>query len=43
MLRPRAIDHVGILVTDMDRSLRFYQALGMELLHMPRRPAARLR
>jgi catechol 2,3-dioxygenase-like lactoylglutathione lyase family enzyme len=38
VLRPRAIDHVGVVVTDMDRSLRFYQALGMELLHLPRRP-----
>ena len=32
MLRPRALDHVGILVADMDRSLRFYEALGLELL-----------
>jgi len=32
MLRPKALDHVGILVTDMDRSLRFYQSLGLELL-----------
>ena len=33
MLRLKALDHVGIIVTDMDRSLRFYtEALGMELL-----------
>jgi lactoylglutathione lyase len=38
VLRPRAIDHVGIVVTDMDRSLRFYEALGIELVRLPRRP-----
>src|SRR5215468_10885032 len=32
MLRPKAIDHVGLIVTDMDRSSRFYTALGLELL-----------
>ncbi len=33
MLRPKALDHVGLKVTDMDRSLRFYcDALGLELL-----------
>jgi len=32
MVRPKALDHVGLLVTDMDRSLRFYEALGLELL-----------
>ena len=32
MLRPKALDHVGLKVTDMDRSVRFYQALGLELL-----------
>jgi glyoxylase I family protein len=33
MLRPKALDHVGITVTDMDRSLRFYcGVLGLELL-----------
>ena len=38
MLRPRAVDHVGVIVTDMERSLRFYQALGIELIRLPRRP-----
>jgi catechol 2,3-dioxygenase-like lactoylglutathione lyase family enzyme len=38
VLRPRAIDHVGIVVTDMDRSLRFYQSLGMAFVRLPRRP-----
>jgi len=38
MLRPMAIDHVGVIVTDLDRSLRFYQALGVELVRLPRRP-----
>jgi catechol 2,3-dioxygenase-like lactoylglutathione lyase family enzyme len=33
MLRLKALDHVGIVVTDMDRSLRFYvDGLGMALL-----------
>jgi len=32
MLRPKALDHVGLVVTDMDRSLRFYEAPGLELL-----------
>jgi lactoylglutathione lyase len=38
MLRPRAFDHVGIMVTDLERSLRFYRALGAELIRLPRRP-----
>jgi catechol 2,3-dioxygenase-like lactoylglutathione lyase family enzyme len=38
VLRPRALDHVGIVVTDLDCSLRFYQALGVELIRLPRRP-----
>jgi catechol 2,3-dioxygenase-like lactoylglutathione lyase family enzyme len=38
MLRPRAVDHVGIIVTDMERSVRFYQALGIEPVRPPRRP-----
>jgi catechol 2,3-dioxygenase-like lactoylglutathione lyase family enzyme len=37
MLQPRALDHVGLIVTDMDRSLRFYQALGLELLRRSER------
>ena len=33
MLKPKALDHVGLKVTDMDRSLRFYcGGLGLELL-----------
>lgn len=32
-VRPKALDHVGLLVSDMDRSLRFYcDGLGLELL-----------
>src|SRR5712692_10659556 len=33
MLRPTALDHVGLKVSDMDRTLHFYhQVLGLELL-----------
>jgi catechol 2,3-dioxygenase-like lactoylglutathione lyase family enzyme len=32
MLRPAALDHVGIVVSDLERSIRFYQTLGLELL-----------
>jgi lactoylglutathione lyase len=33
MIKPKALDHVGLKVTDMDRSLRFYcGGLGLELL-----------
>ena len=32
MLTPRNFEHLGIVVTDMERSLRFYAALGLELL-----------
>ena len=34
MLRPTALDHVGLVVTDLDRALRSYQALGLELLRV---------
>jgi catechol 2,3-dioxygenase-like lactoylglutathione lyase family enzyme len=33
MMKPKAIDHVGLKVTDMDRSLSFYcDGLGLKLL-----------
>ena len=32
MLRPTALDHVGLKVTDMDKTLQFYQRLGLTLL-----------
>ena len=32
MLRLKAIDHVGLKVSDMDRTLDFYQRLGLALL-----------
>ena len=32
MLRPKALDHVGLKVTDMDKTLHFYQRLGLTLL-----------
>jgi catechol 2,3-dioxygenase-like lactoylglutathione lyase family enzyme len=32
MLRLKALDHVGLKVTDMDKTLHFYQRLGLTLL-----------
>jgi catechol 2,3-dioxygenase-like lactoylglutathione lyase family enzyme len=32
MLRPKELNHVGLTVTDMDKTLHFYQLLGLELL-----------
>jgi len=32
MLRLAGLDHVGLVVTDMDESLRFYQRLGLAIL-----------
>jgi catechol-2,3-dioxygenase len=33
MLRPKALDHLALKVTDMDKTLHFYhQVLGLELL-----------
>ena len=32
MLRPRALNHVALTVADMDKTLHFYQTLGLELL-----------
>ena len=29
MLRPKALDHVALTVTDMDKTLHFYQAPGL--------------
>jgi glyoxylase I family protein len=40
MLRPKALDHVGLMVSDMDRSLNFYQRLGLELLRRSEQGAA---
>ena len=43
MLRPKALDHVGLTITDMDRSLRFYcEVLGLELLRRSARGAGGL-
>ena len=32
MLKARNFEHIGIVATDIDRSLRFYTALGLEVL-----------
>src|SRR5512145_3535011 len=32
MLRPKALDHVGLKVTDIDKTLDFYRRLGLTLL-----------
>ena len=32
MLRPKALEHVGLKVTDMDKTLDFYQRLGLTVL-----------
>jgi glyoxylase I family protein len=32
MIRLKALDHVGLNVTDMDKALAFYQRLGLTLL-----------
>jgi catechol 2,3-dioxygenase-like lactoylglutathione lyase family enzyme len=32
MPRPKGLDHVGLVVTDMDQTLDFYQRLGLELV-----------
>jgi glyoxylase I family protein len=32
MIRLKALDHVGLQVTDMDKTLDFYQRLGLTLL-----------
>jgi lactoylglutathione lyase len=38
VLRLKALDHVGLIVTDLERSIQFYEALGVELVRRPRRP-----
>ena len=32
MLKPKALNHVALTVADMDKTLHFYQVLGLELL-----------
>lgn len=32
MLKPRNFEHVGIVATDIERSIAFYTALGIEVL-----------
>ena len=32
MLRPKALNHVALTVADMDKTLHFYQLLGLEVL-----------
>jgi glyoxylase I family protein len=32
MLRPKALNHVGLTATDMDKTLDFYRKLGLEVL-----------
>ena len=32
MLRPKALNHVALTIADMDKTLHFYQLLGLELL-----------
>ena len=32
MIQLKALDHVGLKVTDMDKTLDFYQRLGLTLL-----------
>jgi catechol 2,3-dioxygenase-like lactoylglutathione lyase family enzyme len=40
MLRLKALHHVGLVVSDMDRSLRFYcDGIGLELLRRSERAA----
>lgn len=37
MLRPKALDHVGLTVRDIDGTLRFYRSLGLEVLRRSER------
>ena len=32
MLRPKGLNHVALLVTELDKTLDFYRLLGLELL-----------
>jgi catechol 2,3-dioxygenase-like lactoylglutathione lyase family enzyme len=41
VLRLKALDHVGIICTDLQRSIEFYEALGSRWYGDPAGPVAR--
>ena len=43
MLRPKALDHVALKVTDIDKTLHFYQVIGLEILRTSGPNAAGMR